>query len=206
MLRLRVADAADQDRQQREGELRMTFEDPAEVPALDAQRGRRLDGAGARRARELVEERHLSEDIARSERRELDLFAALVLDDVDLAGTNDERADAGVALTHDLLPGLVALLDRSVRDRIERLLVEILEPADFLEEFGADRHDGGMVMVREILRTCVVPDRDRARYRRLHGDRADPAGGMERRRRRPAAAAPRGRAQRWVRRSRLCRW
>ena len=184
----------------------MALEDPAEVPALDAERGGRLDGAGAGRARELVEERHLPDDISWSERRELDLSAALVLNDVDLARADDERADARVTLAQDLLPRLVTLLDRGVRDRVERLLVEILEPADFLEEFGADRHDGGMVMVREILRTCVVPDRDRARYRRLHGDRADPGGGMERRRRRPATAASRGRAQRWVRRSRLCRW
>src|SRR5437867_7382025 len=183
----------------------MALEDPAEVPAVDAERGGRRDGAGDGRARELVEERHLPDDITWSERRELDLSAALVLNDVDLARADDERADARVTLAQDLLPRLITLLDGGIRDRVERFLVEVLEPGDFLEEFGADRHDGGMVMVREILRTCVVPDRDRTRYRRLHGNGAHPGGGVERRRGRPAAAAPRRRAQRWLRRTRLCR-
>src|SRR4026208_2045208 len=157
----------------------MALENAAEMPALDAECRRGLDRPRTRRARELIEERHLTEDLTRTERRELDLFAALLLDDVDLAGADDERADSGVPLAHDLLPWLIALLHGRIRDRVERLLVEVLEPGDFLEEFGADRHDGGMVMVREILRTCVVPDRDRARYRRLHGDGADPGRGAE---------------------------
>src|SRR5437879_6021756 len=46
----------------------MTLEDPAEVPALDPESGCRLDRASGRRARELVEERHLAEDVAGAER------------------------------------------------------------------------------------------------------------------------------------------
>ena len=48
VLRLRVADAADQDGQERESELRMALEDAAEVPALDTESRRGLDGARAR--------------------------------------------------------------------------------------------------------------------------------------------------------------
>ena len=91
----------------------------AEVPPLDSERGRRLDGASGRRTRELVEERHLAEDVAGSEGGDLLLFAIAVLDDVDLARTDDERADAGVALADDLLPRFVALLDCCVGNRFE---------------------------------------------------------------------------------------
>src|SRR5437899_662733 len=106
----------------------MALQDPQEVPALDAQDGRRLHRLGGRRARKLIEQRHLSDDLAGSERCELRLFAVAVLRDVDLAGADDERADAGIALTHDLLSRLVRLLDGGPLDRIERSVVEILEP------------------------------------------------------------------------------
>jgi chorismate synthase len=112
------------------------------MPALDSERGGRLDGASCRRARELVEERHLAEDVAGAKRRDLLLLAVAVLDDVDLARPDDERADAGVALSNDLLSRFVALLDRGVRDRLERALVEILEHGDALQEVDARRRHG----------------------------------------------------------------
>jgi chorismate synthase len=120
----------------------MAFEDPAEVPALDPERGGRVARARGRRPRELVEQRHLAEDIAGTERGDLLLLAVAVLDDVDLAGADDERADAGVALPHDLLPRFVPLLDRGVRDRLERALVEVLEHGDLLQEVHAGRRHG----------------------------------------------------------------
>src|SRR5512132_4275985 len=113
----------------------MALEDAAEMPALDPECGRGLRGAHAGRPRELVEQRHLADDVTRAERRELDLLAVAFLDDVDLARADDERAYSGVALTHDVLARLIGLLDCRVRDRVERLLVEIFEPRDALEEF-----------------------------------------------------------------------
>src|SRR4051812_23756124 len=89
---LGAADAACEDREERERELRVALEDPLEVPALDPERGGRLDRAHARGARELVEERHLADDIAGTERRELLLLAVALLDDLDPAGADDERA------------------------------------------------------------------------------------------------------------------
>src|SRR6266566_3919983 len=118
----------------------MALEDAAEVPALDPEGGGRLDRADGRRTRELVEERHLAEDVARPERADLLFFPVAILDDLDLARTDDEGADAGVALPDDLLPRLVPLLDRGVRDRLERPLVEILEHGDPLQEVDARRH------------------------------------------------------------------
>src|SRR2546430_4812974 len=118
----------------------MALEDPAEVPALDPESGGRLDRAGRRRTREFVEEGHLAEDVTRAERGDLLLLALRVLNDVDLAGPDDERADAGVPLSNDLLPGFVPLLDRGIRDRLERALIEILEHGDPLQEVDARRH------------------------------------------------------------------
>ena len=63
----------------------MALEDAAKVPALDAERRRRLYRADRRGTRELVEEGHLAEDLSRPKRRELGLLAAAVLNDVDLA-------------------------------------------------------------------------------------------------------------------------
>src|SRR5437867_9939787 len=123
----------------------MALEDPAEVPALDAKRRRRLHRADRRGTRELIEEGHLAEDIPRPERRELGLLAAAVLNDVHLARADDERAHAGVALPDDVLPGFVALLDRGVRDGLERFLVEILEHRDAFQEVDARRRHGRML-------------------------------------------------------------
>jgi chorismate synthase len=110
------------------------------MPALDPECGGRLDGADGRRARELVEERHLAEDVAGPQRRDLGFLAFAILDDVDLARPDDERADAGVALPNDLLPRFVPLLHRGIRDRLERALVEVLEHGDPLQEVDARRH------------------------------------------------------------------
>jgi chorismate synthase len=118
----------------------VALEDPAEVPPLDPERGGRLDRAGGRRTWELVEERHFAEDIAGPERGDLLLLAVAVLNDVDLAGADDEGADAGVALPDDLLARLVSLLDSRVCDRFQRALVEVLEHGDPLQEVDARRH------------------------------------------------------------------
>jgi chorismate synthase len=118
----------------------MALEDPAEVPALDPECGGRFDRARRRRTWELVEQRHLAEDVAGPEGGDLLLLAIPVLDDVDLARPDDEGADAAVALPHDLLPGLVPLLDRGVRDRLERALIQILEHGHPLQEVDARRH------------------------------------------------------------------
>src|SRR2546422_1156617 len=139
---LGVAYASRQHRKERERDLWMALEDPAEVPALDAKRRRRLHRADRRGTRELVEEGHLAEDLPRPKRRELGLLAAAVLNDVDLARADDERAHAGVALPHDVLPGFVALLDCGVRDGLERFLVEILEHRDAFQEVDARRRHG----------------------------------------------------------------
>src|SRR2546423_4888162 len=85
---LRVADPTREHREQRQCDLWVALEDPAEVPALDPERRGRLDGAGGRRTRELVEEGHLAEYLAGSKRRDLLLLAIAVLDDVDLARSN----------------------------------------------------------------------------------------------------------------------
>src|SRR5204863_435741 len=74
------------------------------------------------------------------ERGDLLLLALAVLNDVDLAGPDDECADAGVALANDLLPRFVPLLDRGIRDGLERALIEILEHGDALQEVDARRH------------------------------------------------------------------
>src|SRR5437899_1716855 len=139
---LGVSDSPHEHRQERKRELRMAFEDPSEMPTLDPERGRRLDGPDGRRTWELVEERHLAEDLAGSKRRELRFLAASILDHVDLPGANDERADAGVALAHDLVAGLVTLLHRSIRDRFERALIEVLEHGDALQKVDARGHGG----------------------------------------------------------------
>ena len=110
------------------------------MPALDPKCGGRLDRSDGRRTWEFVEERHLAEDIAGTERGDLLLLAVAVLDDVDLAGADDESADAGVALPNDLLPRLVPLLDGGIRDGLERALVEILEHGHPLQEVDARRH------------------------------------------------------------------
>ena len=139
---LGVSDSPHEHRQERKRDLRMAFEDPSEMPTLDPERGRRLDGPDGRRTWELVEERHLAEDLAGSKRRELRFLAASILDHVDLPGANDERADAGVALAHDLVAGLVTLLHRSIRDRFERALIEVLEHGDALQKVDARGHGG----------------------------------------------------------------
>src|SRR5213075_1354138 len=127
-----------------EGDLRMTLEDAAEVPALDAETRGRLDRTARRAARELVEERHLAEDVAALQLSELVLVTLTVLHDLDAALLDDERADAGVTLTHDLLAGRVVLFDRGVRDRLERTTVEVLEQGDALQEIDvALRHAAG---------------------------------------------------------------
>jgi len=101
----------------------MALEDPAEVPPRDLEARRRLDRADRGRARELVEQRHLAEDVARTELGDLLGGAGVVLDDLDLARPDDERADAGVALPDDLLAALPALLDRGVRDLAQGVVV-----------------------------------------------------------------------------------
>src|SRR2546426_6278131 len=108
---LSVTDAPRQDRQERERDLRVALEDPAEVPALDAEAGGRLGRARGRRAGELVEQGHLADHLARSEGGELRLLAVTLLQDVDFARADDERAHARVALADDLLTGLVPLID-----------------------------------------------------------------------------------------------
>ncbi len=137
---LRVADAAGQDGKQRERDLRVALEDPAEVPALDADAGRGFYRAGRRRARELVEQRHLAEDVAGPEHPKLLYATVAVLDDLDLPRADDEDANAGVALTDDLVTGGVLLLDRRIGDGLKRLLIEVLEPRHALEEVGVRRH------------------------------------------------------------------
>src|ERR671937_722953 len=53
---LRVAEATNERRQEREGNLRMAFEDAAEMPALDTERRRRLHrGIRDRLERPLIE-------------------------------------------------------------------------------------------------------------------------------------------------------
>jgi chorismate synthase len=118
----------------------MALEDSAEVPPLDPERGGWLDRASGRRTWEFVEQRHLTKDIAGPESGDLLVFAVAVLNDVDLARSDDEGADAGIALPDDLLPRLVPLLHRGVRDRLERALIEILEHGDPLQEVDARRH------------------------------------------------------------------
>ena len=120
----------------------MALEDPAEVPALDPERGGRLRGTRGRRTWELVEQRHLTKNLAGPERGDLLVLAVAVLDDVDLAGADDECAHAGVALPDYLLARLVPLFYRGVRDRFERPLVEILEHGDPLQEVDARRRHG----------------------------------------------------------------
>jgi len=137
---LSVADPTRQHREQSQRNLRMTLEDPAEVPPLDPESSGRFDRASGRRAREFVEEGHLAEDVTRAERGDLLLLAVPVLNDVNLAGPDDEGADAGVALANDLLARFVPLLDRGIRDRLERALIEILEHGDPLQEVDARRH------------------------------------------------------------------
>ena len=110
------------------------------MPALDTERCGRVDRTSGRRPRELVEQRHLAEDIARPERGDLLLLAIAVLDDVDLARADDEGADAAVALAHDFLPRFVPLLHRGIRDRLERTLIEILEHGHALQEVDVRRH------------------------------------------------------------------
>jgi predicted GNAT superfamily acetyltransferase len=112
----------------------MALEDPAEVPARDAEARRRLDGAHRRGPRELVQEGHLAEDVARPEVAHLFIAAGVILDDLHFAGAHDEHADARVALTDDLLSGLPALLDGGVADLLERVVVKILEEPNAPEE------------------------------------------------------------------------
>src|SRR5437588_12440280 len=64
VLALGVADPAREHREQRQRDLRVALEDPAEVPPLDTEARRRLERADRRRSRELVEEGHLAEDLA----------------------------------------------------------------------------------------------------------------------------------------------
>ena len=137
---LGVADPTRQHREQREGDLGVALQDPAEVPALDPERSGGLDRAHRRRTRELVEERHLAENIARPERADLLLITVAILDDLDLAGPDDESTNAGVALPNDLLPRFVLLLDGGVRDRLEGTLIEVLEHGDPLQEIDTRRH------------------------------------------------------------------
>jgi chorismate synthase len=137
---LGVADPTRQHREQREGDLGVALQDPAEVPALDPERGGGLDRTYGRRTRELVEKGHLAENIAGPERADLLLVTVAVLDDLDFARPDDEGPDAGVALPNDLLPDFVALLDGGVRDRLERTLIEVLEHGDPLQEIDARRH------------------------------------------------------------------
>jgi hypothetical protein len=102
---------------------------------------RRADRCGTR---ELVEEGHLAEHVTGLHLAEPALGAVPVLERFHPARPDDERADPGVALADDVLPGGVALLDRGVRDRLERLLVQVLEQADVLQEVDiVGRHRAG---------------------------------------------------------------
>jgi predicted GNAT superfamily acetyltransferase len=139
---LGVSNPSHEHRQKRERDLRMALEDAPEMPTLDPERGRRLGRSDGGGAGEFIEERHLPEDVARSERRELRLLAAPVLHDVDFSGTDDEGAHAGVALANDLVARLVTLLDRGVRDGLERALIEILEHGDPFQEVETRGHGG----------------------------------------------------------------
>src|SRR5207237_311768 len=63
-----VVDPARQHSKKRQWDLWVAFEDPPEMPALDPECGGRLDRTDGRRTWEFVEERHLAEDIAGTER------------------------------------------------------------------------------------------------------------------------------------------
>ena len=113
------------------------------MPALDPQARRRLDGPDGRGSGELVEQGHLTEDVAGLQLGELVLAPAAVLDRLDAALFDGERTDAGVSLAHDVLADGVALLDGRVRDRLERLAIEVLEQPNMLQEFDVVGHAAG---------------------------------------------------------------
>jgi len=68
------------------------------------------------------------------------LLAAVLLQDRDATGPDDEGAHTGITLAHDVLPRGVALLHGRVRDRVERLRVEVLEELNAFQEIGVRRH------------------------------------------------------------------
>ena len=133
-------DATGEDRQKRESDLWMAFEDAAKMPALETEAGRRLGRADARGSGELVKQRHLADDLTRAEGRQNVLGAGPQLHDLDLAGADDEHPDAHIALTEDLLTGGIRLLDGGLRDRVERPVVEVGEPGNFAQELDTGCH------------------------------------------------------------------
>src|SRR5262249_28107204 len=100
ILKLTAAQAAAEDRQHLDANLRLLAKPGAEVPHRNGERTCRFQRCYRRSSRQIIQQRHLAKDRAALECTQVAYIAGgRLLRDLHLATGDDEEADAGLALS-----------------------------------------------------------------------------------------------------------